>query len=288
MVVRIPADGSLGDAAGDNGQPQATVPAAPQQGAPLLSDAEIANARALLAKDNQKKFYSRTPSSYDARNNFPVPTTPNYQYQAGQVTNWGYVPFDVGYNSGFLGVTDPVLQKLVVDAAGGDPMKYDTVWRAALQRAAYGRAGGNQNVSVEGILTKWGKSGVPSDVTGGGGGGPFRQVDRTVSLTDRGTANQIINNALTNYLGRQATDIEQKAFMKALNVQEKENPQVTVREGTTSGGNTTAKTTSSGGVNRDDFAQRFAKSQEGYAEYQAATTYLDAFIESLQNPMRAI
>lgn len=244
---------------------------------------------------------SRQPtySSYDGKNNFSVPLkpAPGMNYQTGQGVyqpNGLSTSLEYAWNSGFYGVTDPELQRLVVDAAGGDPMKYDTIYKAAVQQASLMKAGGDTKVTVAGLLQKWGKSGLPDGLSGGGGGGggggPFRQVSRTVSLTDRGTANQIINQALTNYLGRQATDVEQKAFMKMLNVNEKANPQVAVTEGNVSadGSNRTSSTKQTGGFNRDDFAQKFAKSQEGYAEYQAATTYLDAFIDGLENDTRAI
>lgn len=257
----------------------------------VFSQAEITEMARITAAANASKTRTPTVSSYDGKNNFQVPLTQSEMKYVGsslQPTQQT-MPFDSAYNSGFLGVSDPTLQGLVRDAAGGDVMKFDSVWKAAVYRASMSRQSGNTDVTVEGLLRKWGKSGVPDGVNGGGGGGgPFKTVNRQVSLTDEGTANQIVNNALTRYLGREASDIEQRAFLKALNVQEKKNATTTVTEGTTSGRNTTSKSTTTGGYNRDDFAQKFAQSQEGYAEYQTATTYLDAFIDSLENPMRAI
>jgi hypothetical protein len=263
----------------------AASPAAGSNGAPLITQADI-----LAFQQAQQAASAKTVSSYDQRNNFAVPLTPpNMQYSGGVLSKMAAtMPYDTAINSGFLSVTDPNLQRLVADAAGGDPIKYDTVWRAAVQRAALAKQGGDINSSVEGILMKWGKSGLPTGVSSGNGGGPFHTVNRTVSLSDEGTANQIINNPLTRYLGRTATDVEQKMFLKALNIQEKQNPTVTSTSGTTSGRNTNESTTTTGGFNRDDFAERFAKSQEGYAEYQTATTYLDAFMNALNNPTRAI
>ena len=77
-------------------------------------------------------------------------------------------------------------------------------------------------------------------------------------------------------------------FLKALNVQEKANPTTTVTKGNVSGRNTTQTQNTTGGFDRNDFTERFAKSQEGYAEYQTATTYLDAFIGALEDKSRVV
>ena len=234
-------------------------------------------------------------SSYDNKNGFQVPLTaggpqgiPFKNWEKRVPENAQFMPFDQAYNSGFLGAPED-LRQLVVDASGGDMMKYDSVYKEAVYRASMARQSGDLDVTVESLLRKWGKSGYPNTGGGsGGGGGPFTTTNRQIQMTDAGSARQIVNGALTRYLGREATDIEQRAFLKALNVREEENATVSVTKGNRSGQNTTSTTETTGGFNRDDFAEQFSKSQEGYAEYQTATTYLDAFIESLENPMRAI
>jgi hypothetical protein len=40
-----------------------------------------------------------------------------------------------------------------------------------------------------------------------------------------------------------------------------------------------------GGTDPYQFAEDYALAQEGSAEYQAATTYLDSFMSALDNPM---
>ena len=272
-----------------------------QTGRPQSGGASVLTQADIVAAINASKAQDKAdvPYGYDYKNDYSVPITAGQPKWVGSAdngrleSNFGSqsMPLYTAYNSGIF-ATDPRMGQLALTAAGGDLSKVEGVWKAAVSQVAYARqTGKNPDVTVEDLLKKWGKSGVPSSLSGGGGGGgggPFRQVDRSVSLTDRGTANQIINNALTGYLGREATQVEQQAFLKALNLQEKQNPTVTVREGVSSGSNTTSTTNQTGGFNRDDFAQRFAKSQEGYAEYQTATTYLDAFIDALENPMRAI
>lgn len=205
------------------------------------------------------------------------------------------VGLDTLEDQGFLGVTDQNIISKVVDLTGGKTELSDAIYKAAINQAAYNQKAGIPT-SVEDILERWKKGGLPENLRrylsgggGGGSGGSFSNVNRVVSLTDEGTARQLLNRALSGYLGREATDVENKMFLKALNVQEKANPSVTRTKGYTDGsGNTTQSQTVEGGFNQEDFASRFARSQEGYAEYQTATTYLDAFIDALESDSRVI
>lgn len=105
----------------------------------------------------------------------------------------------------------------------------------------------------------------------GGGGGP--KITQTVKLTDPQTAETIIDQALQQYLGRKASDTEVKSFRKALRGAEMESPSRVDTQGTTA--------ITSGGFNPAVFAQQYAEGMEGAAEYQAATTFLDAFIGAI-------
>lgn len=112
---------------------------------------------------------------------------------------------------------------------------------------------------------------------GGGGGGGAPAPTKRVNLTDPDTANQLVDSALEQYLGRQANPEESKAFRQALRKAEMRNPtEVEVRGDTA---------ITRGGVNPQARAEEFAMAQEGAAEYQAATTYLDAFIQGIQSPV---
>lgn len=184
-----------------------------------------------------------------------------------------------GYLGADRGVTD-----LVQAAAKNKPADYEKVYQKAVVLAAIKQKSGD-DVTVEDLLTKWAKSGVPG---AGSTGGAFSTTTRSVTLTNESTARGLLNQTLARFLGRTSTAEEQAKFLKALNVEEKANPTRTNQSGFTSGGNTTQNINTSGGYSREDFADRFAKSQEGYAEYQTATTYLDAFIEALENPTRLI
>lgn len=111
---------------------------------------------------------------------------------------------------------------------------------------------------------------------GGGGGGPAAPTKR-VNLTDPDTANQLVDAALEQYLGRRANDQEAKAFRQALRKAEKKSPTEVVVKGDTA--------ITKGGVSPQARAEEFAMAQEGSAEYQASTTYLDAFIQGIRNPV---
>lgn len=111
---------------------------------------------------------------------------------------------------------------------------------------------------------------------GGGGGGPTQQVN----LTDPGTAKQLINQSLQQYLGRDATPVELKNFVAALNKGEMQNPRTTGVSGSTA--------ISAGGFNPATFAQDYAAGMEGAGEYQAVTSALDSFIGALSNPVKVV
>lgn len=189
-------------------------------------------------------------------------------------------------SQGYLGA-DTNTANLVQAAAKNKPKDYEKVYQKAVVLAAIKQKSGD-NVTVEDLLTKWTKSGVPDSAGAGGAGGAFSTNTRSVTLTNESTARGLLNQTLAQFLGRSSTVEEQAKFLKALNIEEKANPTITNQSGFTSGGNTTQNVNTSGGSSSQDFADRFAKSQEGYAEYQTATTYLDAFIKALENPARII
>jgi hypothetical protein len=107
---------------------------------------------------------------------------------------------------------------------------------------------------------------------GGGGKGP--DITKSISLTDPQTAETLIDQALQQYLGRKASVAEVEDFRKSLTRAEKRAPV----EVDVVGGDTSVR---SGGFNPAVFAQQYAEGMEGAAEYQAATTFLDAFIGAI-------
>lgn len=122
---------------------------------------------------------------------------------------------------------------------------------------------------------------------GGGAGGvsSSTQTTKSLNLTDPTSARKLVNDSLSQYLGRSATKQEQQAFMKALNAQERMNPTVTQQSSTTTSGGgrsaTSSTVMSQGGFNPSAFAEEYARGMEGSGEYQAATGLLNTFISAL-------
>jgi hypothetical protein len=121
----------------------------------------------------------------------------------------------------------------------------------------------------------------------GGGGGVSRStnITRSVDLTSPTEARALVDNALEKYLGRMPTDNEYQRFQQALNRAEKKTPYTTKTMSVSSrgGGGTTSQSNvlSQNRLDRQQFTEEWARSQEGAAEYAAATTVLDAFIKAL-------
>jgi hypothetical protein len=115
----------------------------------------------------------------------------------------------------------------------------------------------------------------------GGAGGVSVSFQKSVRLTEPGSARKLVDTALGQYLGRAATPEEQKTFLKALNVQEQADPTMT-KSVTNSAGRTSSTTsTTTGGFDPAVFAEEYAQGQEGAGEYKAATSLLDTFIKSI-------
>ena len=221
----------------------------------------------------------------------PAGTTTVSSYTEDEDGNREEQAYDDYINSGFRENKNPNIENAVVTLAGGDFEKFDPIFQSAAIEASYRQAAG-EDVTMMDVLNGWQKNGLPKGLSGGGGGGggsqAFTDVNTRVDLTNEGEARRIVNNALAGALGREATKAEMNAFRKALNMNERENPVVTTTTGVRSASGSTSETTSEGGFDYTDYADRFAKSQEGYAEYQTATTYLDAFIGALESDSRVI
>ena len=123
--------------------------------------------------------------------------------------------------------------------------------------------------------------------TGAGGGGVSRStsVTESIDISNPTSARALVDRALTEYLGRRATGNEYASFRQALNAAERKAPSRTKSSSVSSrgggGASTMTRTMSEGGIDRGRFAEEWAMSQEGAAEYAAATTVLDTFMKML-------
>ena len=113
-----------------------------------------------------------------------------------------------------------------------------------------------------------------SSTDGNSGRGGLAAPTKAVNLTDPDTANTLLDQALGTYIGRAANDTEKQMFRKALKEHELKNPSKTTVQGDTA--------IKSGGSNSATFAKDFAQQQEGSAEFTAATSLMDTFIDALK------
>lgn len=102
-----------------------------------------------------------------------------------------------------------------------------------------------------------------------------------VNLTNPEQAKGLLYQTLQQYLGRMPTDADVKAFTGALNTQEKKHPQEITYERDPVTNFPVSKGTS-GGYDAGTAAIDYARAQPGSAEYQAATSYMDAFAAALK------
>jgi|SRR6056300_500371 hypothetical protein len=182
---------------------------------------------------------------------------------------------------GYLGSPGTNVTELTEAAAkayygfDANPAQANGIYRDAVGIAAV------KGITVQEALREIAKvgNGQGGGKDGAGGSGPraFTNVTKTIQTTDPGEAERVLNSALATYMGRRASDDEIKKFLEQLNRNEKLNPTITTAKGVTSTGGTTQTQEQEGGFDSTNFAERWARSRKGAAEYQAATTYMDAF-----------
>jgi hypothetical protein len=122
------------------------------------------------------------------------------------------------------------------------------------------------------------------------------RTDSSVRLTDPMTAKGLLSDTLTRYLGKEPSAEDLSGFVSALNSYEKGNAQVTKSTATTTpdaevpgrSSDTVQSSMTTGGTDPAQFAEDWARSQEGSAEFQAATEYMDAFLTAIKNPLDVV
>lgn len=151
-------------------------------------------------------------------------------------------------------------------------------WNSAVEAASVRLFNGERVTPMQALQMAVSDGIKAGTLTAGGGGGATSQT--VVNLASESDARALVNDALKTHLGRTATAQEQAAFYAALNKAERANPTIS----TQSGGNFQQQM-SKGGLNEQQFAAEWGAAQEGAGEHAAATTYLDAFLQSLANPV---
>lgn len=108
----------------------------------------------------------------------------------------------------------------------------------------------------------------------------------SVDLTDPTQAKGLINDVLSQMLGRAANPEELSQFTATLNAAERANPEVTTTSTTYDAGEpVSSSTVSTGGLDRRQVMIDRAQSLPDYGAYQAATTYADALFRAIQSPV---
>jgi len=237
---------------------------------------------------NGTNTYNPPVPAYEAYNRMPV--RPAVQYQPGGYS--GIPSSYTGATANSLGtmqsafMNSPSTQATVMAAASayyGYPVKNMSYGMSlindAVQMAGSNPSGPTAWSMITGLLngsSPMGAGGAPGGGGGGGGGGGSSTTIQ-YRLTDPDSAKQLVNAAMSNLLGRRATDDEFKEFLTSLNKEEKANPIVT-----TSSGDTVSTT---GGTSPTQITEDYVTSREDYAEYTAATSLMDAFMAALDDPV---
>lgn len=117
----------------------------------------------------------------------------------------------------------------------------------------------------------------------------YTQTQRSVNLTDPKAAAAMLSEVLQERLGRAPTPAERNAFVAALNAAEEANPVVTKTTYRLNPESDTydSDTRTTGGVDPAGFLQTYAEkhNQKEYGAYQAATTYMNAFMQAIGAPI---
>lgn len=191
----------------------------------------------------------------------------------------------------FYGMSDAqvfaLAQKLV---AGGllpntnqDRATIWQAWSAVINEAGSMADSGNM-VSPNQRLAAYMKH--PLDAAGGAA--PLKAYSTTaksVNFTDPAQARQILNQSLTDSLGRAPSPAETQAYMAALHAAENQNPTITKTQYTPNSTGTAYDTSSSssGGLDAAGYTADYAKGHNKveHASYQASTTYMNALMGAL-------
>ena len=177
----------------------------------------------------------------------------------------------------FFALPDEAQKKLYAQAKvyygrpdGGIDSYMDSFWQLAVETAQQLQISRGERISPLEAYAITNQERMDSQKKGGSGGGPTKAVN----LTDPDTARILVDQALSTYIGREANKTERKTFRKALRQYEMKNPDAVNVEGDTR--------IKGGGSNSAQFAETFARQQEGSAEYVAATSLMDTFIDALK------
>ena len=245
-----------------------TNPAAPQTGSTipnwnLIGDGSNSGGYVNTGKMVQKLQYQTGSGTYRTESPEMIPITTLAEYEADLFNNnpTEWVQLEKLYKS--AGYSS---WKEALDGAAMDNDKYNRSWQEFLEARA-------ANPIIQKLVA-----------AGGSGGGPFYSRDTSVNLSSLSEAAQIADQTFGQELGRTASTQEAADFQKALNAQQRANPQVSIQSGTQTKGSRVSKSSQTGGFDATRFAREYAQSQEGYGERFAGITFMDVIDKAISDP----
>lgn len=165
----------------------------------------------------------------------------------------------------------------------------DKYWRLAVDSAATFATVGRRVTPWQAIRMIAGDEEAIRKRTGGGDGGgsgaPRTVRQRTFNLTSPQDAKGLINNVLTQHLGRRPTDEEYEAFTSTLNAAERANPTTTIVNYDEDGNSTHTTTGGLSASGASTLLEDEARALPDYAETQAAMFYANVLFGSLDSPV---
>ncbi|MEU8317100.1 hypothetical protein AB0C33_01915 [Nonomuraea sp. NPDC048881] len=167
------------------------------------------------------------------------------------------------------------------DTKGGSVDQMASIWSGLTQTAARFWMVGKR-VSPLDILKR------TADGTQAAAPKTTTSTQTTVSVTNALTAEQLAQAALSQRLGRKATDVEVEEFKRELLAAENKNPTTTTTTTTTDGkGNSSSSSKVKQGLNASDFAVDWSlgHNKEEAAAYQTAGIMVPWLFEALKAPV---
>lgn len=219
-----------------------------------------------------------------------------------QFTTWGPIQLakfkqDI-YAAGLVSTPKPTTAETLVayQAVLEEAASQGKPWQQLLDAAK--DAGWNQTATVH-TLADYGLTGSGNSSSSGHGGSTSSSVNQTtyISYMDPATAQGALSDAFYRLLGRTPTSQEYQAFLNSLySYQQDENTgkfdtTTTDKTGSAATGGTSSDTTQNVIAQRgvglrgvQFLAGNAAMQNPDYGQYQAATTYFNAFMKALAGP----
>lgn len=213
----------------------------------------------------------RHPSEAVGRTVLPLPTR-NYDYASMQEASDYYFLMPPKQREQFHGYYQNITGSRIRSVPS-----FINGWNQAVTGSAeFTRMTGRPTTPMEyaQMLANVGPGVRPQGGRGGGSRGPTRT--EVINLTNPSDARVLVDNALTQYLGRRATQEESRTFLKTLNKLERKSPQISVESG-----DQTRKVVQEGGLNQELVAREFAESREDAAEFMVQSQYMNWFTDLL-------